>query len=189
VRPNDPRVIARHESAHALVLIARNVKFESIEVFTEPAYVEEADAVAGGCIKMRPRVFCLGDELLTRTISCLASLPVERMLRRDIPYGMLALTSCANDYSDAEEECKRNGFDINRLQTVANKMVRRLSPSIRKLGNELLRRGRMTYQQVLEFCPEVAAEGRAFRAAEHERALAFLRNRTCGPHGVSPLAQ
>ena len=45
MRPNDPRVIARHESAHALVLIARGIKFKSMEVFTEAAYLREADAV------------------------------------------------------------------------------------------------------------------------------------------------
>jgi hypothetical protein len=169
MRPNDPRVIARHESAHALVLIARGIKFKSMEVFTEAAYLREADAVACGYIRLKSQDW-LGEELVTRIVCSLASLSVERMLCRDVPYMKLALTSCWNDYLYAEEQCELNGYNIDRLQTVANKMVRRLNPYIRKLGDELLRRGRMNCREVMELCPEVAAEGSAFLASQQEMA-------------------
>jgi hypothetical protein len=144
------------------------VQFESIEMFAGGAFVPEADTMASACVRLGEHNW-FGEELDARIVCSLASISLERMLCRDVPYWEVAFTTCLHDYSYADEQCEWWGFNIQKFQTVANKMVRRLNPIIRRLGDELLRRRRMTYEEVMQVCPEVEAEGRAYVAALPER--------------------
>jgi hypothetical protein len=49
-------------------------------------------------------------------------------------------------------------------------MVRRQQPSIFRVADELQRRQKLSYEEVLTLCPEVAEEGKEFLAEQRRMA-------------------
>jgi hypothetical protein len=141
--------------------MARGRDFEFVIFSTKPLYCPEADAMTGGFVKPVPGEI-EGEEIVTEVLSALASFPAERLLCPHVTHFDQVFTTCATDWSIAEELCDQFDWDVYRLLADAGRWVRKLAMPIFRLAAELQTRGRLTYQDVLELCPEVAAEGMAF---------------------------
>jgi hypothetical protein len=151
------QVSAAHEAARALVLLARGMKFKSIEVF------EESREGASGLIELDEEPL-FGEQAFSSVLGLLAGIPGTRLLLPHRSQLSLIMTNCTCDWAQAKAKCAEQGFDVGLLLRLSSKMVRRLAPSIYRVADELERRGRLTYEQVVEICPEAHAEGMEFQS-------------------------